>query len=241
MQTLTEMMRKMNPNQSLTSQRFESFDHGFASSYDQRNTRNKKPKVRKVTFGQSEVGSVSARSKLAANEKSLEVLDKLSSKHAALDESRGLQPQAFKKVVKTVNKMSKQLLNDMGAPNLIQKDPYGNFINAVVAVEEPAITNNLDGQAFEYEESLGYDSQQIQDQKRMKRHLNTKRNLQSKRLMIVPEGQLEEQPGASRHPHVNFDIFALPINHKPCMKKRIAESLKRRAPISNIVEKDPDL
>ena len=48
--------------------------------------------------------------------------------------------------------MSKQLLNDMGAPNLIQKDPYGNFINALVPVEEPAITNNLDGQAFEYEE-----------------------------------------------------------------------------------------
>ena len=68
-------------------------------------------------------------------------------------------------------------MNDVGAPNLIQKDPYGNFINAVMAVEEPAIANSLDGQAFEYEESRGHDSLLIHDQKRIKRHLNTKKNL----------------------------------------------------------------
>ena len=46
--------------------------------------------------------------------------------------------------------MSSQLLNDVGAPNLKDKDPYRNFINAVVAVEEPHISNNLDHGSFEY-------------------------------------------------------------------------------------------
>ena len=85
----------------------------------------------------------------------------MSSRHEALKEARGLQTQAFQKVIKTVNKMSSQLLNDVGAPNLREKDPYGNFINAVVAVEEPHISSNLDHGAFEYEESYGNDSKQI--------------------------------------------------------------------------------
>ena len=58
--------------------------------------------------------STKSREYLLDNINSLEVLEKLSSRHAALNESRNLQPQAFRKVVTTVNKMSRQLLTDMG-------------------------------------------------------------------------------------------------------------------------------
>ena len=101
--------------------------------------------------------------------------------------------------MKSVNFMSRQLLDDLNVKTRPEENEVAPYFRAIAAVTEPSI-DMLDGDIkYEYQTNLNNDSNVLKDLKRIKRHDNVSKILNNEHLCIVPEGQIESIPGILDH------------------------------------------
>ena len=121
-------------------------------------------------------------------------------RYRSIDEALGLPERQLKSVVKSVDKVSKQLLAELDVPRSYADSSMNRYLNAIVVGTEPSIEcdevepHPLPRKAIDKLDA--WSLEELQKDKRVKNHNKTKSLLEAQSLFVVPEIQVESISGA---------------------------------------------